>query len=735
MQATDIIQRSKIIYRLIQNKQLKIALDAIRQWAVEEHKTSILDSLAALEFNYRLLIQYVEQGVDDPQRNNIYQSMLRQAFHMVDFLKEEATVAYGSGYEAEQIRYKRLHSETQDLVATLENLSPGHDVLISLLEEKNQETQKRENREKHEQIRIALFQEIWLSSNMTAGNLKSLFASEFIFSLDKAFFVSALTLSLLRQFSEEKLNVLLDICAHQEAIVRQRALTGLWTIAAQCNDRLPFYPNFTERLQELKDNSGFLSSMKTILMQYIRTSETEKISKKIQEEILPGMMKIAPHLKEKLDMDSWASPEEWEDKNPDWQEMIEQTGVADKLMEMSELQMQGADVYMNAFSHLKQYPFFYTIENWWLPFDKTYSEIADLFDGQHDVFNILADNVFLCNSDKYSLAFSLKTISEKQRESMMQAFKLENEQYKEVTQSSILPESLLVEQLSNQYIQDLYRFFKLNPYREDFYPLFDNALSLHRLWFFTQLEFSTEQQLAIAEFYFMHDHYDEAFEMFEKLIEYHTDKGSLYQKMGYCAQQKGDFQQALTFYLRAEALIPTQKWLTRKIAFCYKMVGNIDDALSYYRRAESLDINNLSIQLQIGHLLMQQQLYEEALNAYFKVELTNSEPKVWRAIAWCSFLCGKKEQAEKYSQKIMESGASTKHDWLNAGHIAWIMGQRTNATERYEKSVQLFRDDHADFFVAFHQDAPFLLKAGIDAMEITFMIDLLRYKLQDHNNK
>ena len=47
--------------------------------------------------------------------------------------------------------------------------------------------------------------------------------------------------------------------------------------------------------------------------------------------------------------------------------------------------------------------------------------------------------------------------------------------------------------------------------------------------------------------------------------------------------------------------------------------------------------------------------YEEALNAFFKVEyLSNDNEKVWRPIAWCAFAIGKLEQAEKYATKTAE---------------------------------------------------------------------------------
>ena len=180
------------------------------------------------------------------------------------------------------------------------------------------------------------------------------------------------------------------------------------------------------------------------------------------------------------------------------------------------------------------------------------------------------------------------------------------------------------------------------------------------------LHLSEEQQLQIAEFYFAKGYYDEAFSLFEKLSA--TDVAAdLFQKMGYCKQQSGDFGQALEYYLRAEALLPEQLWLTRKIAFCQKMLRNYDEALNYYKRAEALDPGNRNIQLQIGHLFVQEKRYSEALNYYFKVELATSTPKVWRAIAWCSFLSGKFRQAENYYAKIIAQ-KPTKLDYLNAGH-------------------------------------------------------------------
>lgn len=50
--------------------------------------------------------------------------------------------------------------------------------------------------------------------------------------------------------------------------------------------------------------------------------------------------------------------EDSDDLNPEWENWIDKSGITDKLREMGELQMEGADVYMSTFSQLKQFPFF-----------------------------------------------------------------------------------------------------------------------------------------------------------------------------------------------------------------------------------------------------------------------------------------------------------------------------------------------------------------------------------------
>lgn len=54
---------------------------------------------------------------------------------------------------------------------------------------------------------------------------------------------------------------------------------------------------------------------------------------------------------------------------------IREIRTGDKLREMNELQLEGADVYMSTFAALKNYPFFREVHNWFYPFSKQQSNV------------------------------------------------------------------------------------------------------------------------------------------------------------------------------------------------------------------------------------------------------------------------------------------------------------------------------------------------------------------------
>jgi tetratricopeptide (TPR) repeat protein len=316
------------------------------------------------------------------------------------------------------------------------------------------------------------------------------------------------------------------------------------------------------------------------------------------------------------------------------------------------------------------------------------------------------------------------------REVMIQSLKIDTEQFQEIKKDEeLLAQSSKGENISNQYIQDIYRFFKLYSKKSDFLDPFDTKLDLYNLFFMKEIENVDQLLRTIGEAYFSKDFYDEAVEIFEGLLQKDNLNMELYQKTGYGYQKKENYKEALSCYKRADMIKSDNLWNLRKIAFCYRNLKDSETALKYYLLAEHQAPDDLGIQLNIGHCYLEQKMYNEALPVFFKVEYLNPDNhKVWRPIAWCSFVIGKLEQAGKYYQKIDEK-EKTHHDWTNLGHVMWCLKDRKNALSCYEKSLELTNYNMDSFLQIFEEDVPFLIQNGVDEKEIPFFLDKLRYEI------
>jgi tetratricopeptide (TPR) repeat protein len=501
-----------------------------------------------------------------------------------------------------------------------------------------------------------------------------------------------------------------------------------------------FYPSLTGRLKIVSENPGFMENLERIILQLIRSKETEKLQQLIRDEIVPEMIKISPNLKDKINLDSLMEDVLGEDKNPDWQEIFSDSpGFIDKMEELSELQMEGADVFMESFAMLKSFPFYNELGNWFIPYFLENPEITEVLDISDDVIKRLLNAIVmapvLCNSDKYSFSFSIQSIPRENRNFMEKAVQAEMEQIKELMDDEELTKPGQLDELaSNRYIQDLYRFYKLFPRKSDFEDIFNWKLDFHNTLALGDILREHPQILRnIAEYYFAKNYFAEAAEIFEYLIE-QKPNGELYQKIAYCWQQTGNFEKSLENYLKAELYEVNHLWNLKKIALCYRYLKQPDKALEYYQAAERLEPDDLNNQLNIGHCLLELHEYEEALKCYFKVEyLAPGNKKVWRPIAWCSFLTGKKEQAEKYLLQLLEDNPE-KHDYMNMGHVQWSMGNRKEALDFYCKSVSQKGFTEEEFLEVFDEDLPHLIDQGINKDDVPIMLDQFRYFLEKQNS-
>jgi tetratricopeptide (TPR) repeat protein len=736
----------KILYNdicdYLAHRKLKPAFDLLEKMIIENGLELFRDEWRNLEQTYSYMLKYTVEGIQDPERQKVYRKLIVSVYKLADALYEAARLKVSSSIEYERKRSEQnlLKPEFDNFLHLLEDYYLQEE-LRNLAEENEVKTEnKQEDGKAHQQKMIVLFNYLWLKDKFSEEEsdfLKDFFASEIINDAYKSLIVSAVILSLQRFFDKKKFDVLFDVYDLQNVQTTQRALVGLLIAFYRYDSRMPFYPDLTGRLQLLNEDPGFKQNLERAMIQLIRSRETEKIQKKIKDEIIPEMIKISPNLKDKINLEGLMEEGLDEDKNPEWQEIFKDSpGLMDKMEEFSELQMEGADVFMGSFAMLKMYPFFSEFTNWFIPFFAQNPQLEQIVNSNDETYHWFIDALIsapiLCNSDKYSFCFSIENLPRENREFMAQGMNAEMSQLKEMQKDEEITEpGKMAGYVSNQFIQDLYRFYKLHPRRNDFEDIFAWRFDFHNKITLGNILKEDEKVLRnIGEYYFKKNYFEEAAEIFEQLLVTEKD-GELFQKTGFCYQKMGKFEKALDAYKKAELFGLNKLWNLKKIALCYRNLKQPQKALEYYLEVEKLNDQDLNAELNIGHCFLELEQFDEALKYYFKVEyLAPGNKKVWRPLGWCSFVTGKKEQAAKYFQQLVDDDPN-KHDLMNMGHVQWSMGKRKEALEYYKKSISKDDFTEKEFFEVFEEDLHYLLNQGVEKDDVPIMLDQLRYFVEE----
>ena len=737
MNSRDIISLKKDILQNLSKRQLKDAFESLMKLTINTQDWKISETLSELETNYKFMLHYLFEGVEDPERESVYNNLLRSLYELADdsadeLLRIESSNVFYEKYRINSLKNGAISGYASQLKDVADSIA-----LIDLLEDGEEKTnKKRELAVKRERIASDIFNMVFVSPRADENDFNDYISFVTNFSLpvrEKSLFLSAITLSLFHRFDFRKIQVLMQASALDNIQLRARAIVGLVVVMQMYDVRWALYPELQNQLDTLSEKPEFRKAILRTIIQLIRSRETEQITKKIKEEILPEMMKFNNLAGRKLNMDElMGGDSDFSEKNPEWQKELEESGLGKKLQEYSNLQMEGADVFHSTFSGLKNFSFFSDMGNWFLPFDPSYSEFSTLFPEEKKSALLQAavvDSGHMCNSDKYSFCLSLLQIPATQREMMLGRMGAESEEIKQLQkEAKEMNPAIDEEVVSNQYIQDLYRFFKLNPYRNSFYDIFRLSLNFYDKKSIAPLISNIEDMKKIALYCFDKNNFGEALNIFNRLIAIDDQSDDIWQKVGYCRQMINDLEGALDAYLQADLLKPNDSWIIKRIAQLYRSQKQPELSLEYYKKAAKLTPDNINIELNIGHCYLELNDYEQALNTYFKVELLDSKgAKALRPIAWTAFLQKKYDLAQKYYSRIL-TGKPTVHDYLNAGHVELCMGNKKEAVEYYKQA--LYQDNDFELFqMLFDADRVTLINHGVDERIFPYLFDQIKYKM------
>lgn len=724
---------AKEIYKktsgLLEDYRMADAIALLNNSARQLSDRTSIDRLSQLSETYRYMMHYLVEGVEDSGRDRLYSDLCAQLLTIAETLDRRACINEGTSHYCASLRLSEIRKST---ISSLLNDYSGLHAEMMLADAAG--TQDNSLLERREDIFENLFNAVYtlFDSKDTCTALGDFMKSENADRNINALIVSALTLGLLEFYDRHRLNLLLDIYDFSiDSFISARALAGIVLAIAASPQAVAADPAIVARISLWNDTEEMRRRLRETIRVIVGTRDTERLSSKMKEEVLPELMKLRPDLLNNIKkMGGDFDPASIED-NPEWQEMLEKSGLEKKMRELGEMQSEGADLMMVTFSKLKEFPFFRLAYAWFVPFyvENPHASLPEEIRRLMSGIDGLAD--MMCESDKYSLALSFKQMPETQRQIISSQFSAQCEQLKAELEDkrlkSAAPDFDLDVLLA---VRDLYRFFKLYRQRRDFNDPFATPFDFINLPAIREVLSSDNEMLRIiAEFYFTRGYYKEALPLLETLADTEADDYSIWEKIGYSLQQQGRLKEALDAYEKSELLKTPGTWLMRRLASLYRRTAHPDKSIPYYARLLEKDPDNVSLIMNAGNACYEAGDMEAALRHFYHADyLVPENIKVIRTLAWMQLLGGNIEKSRDSYSRLISRQEATSSDRMNAGHAAMLAGDLKEAERLY---IDASRGNFEDFRMAYLADLPTLAGLGLDRRVFNIMLDNIKWKFDE----
>lgn len=725
---------------LLRQYRLIDALDKISSVIPAGGITDYAEQLDEIRFTYNNMLTYAVKGIADPSRKQIFNHLLISIYELADHVKLGLLNQPGMRIAAmKQELDRQIRLDSEDMAENLLGLSFDHELnemlrSTALFDDESESEQAI----RHRKAILRAFHHLWLPNKFTeddAGVVSRIFDSSSLPWYEKAMMVSALTLGIVRCFDVRKIELLIALYNQDDPQISQRALVGILISFGLYDKRFAVYPQLEAAVLALGFNDAFANDSVTVITQIIRSKDTDRITRKFREEIIPDIIRFNEDLSEKLNLDKLLRSDEEVDKNPDWEKYFDnQPDLVKKLEELTNMQMEGADVFLSAFSMLKSFDFFDEIHNWFMPFYREHYAVVKALKSEAPEFgNVLLNGIenspYMCNSDKFSFVLNIGNLPQAQKDVMAQMFSAEAEQFEELMNEETADPQLRKRRIIIQYIQDLYRFFKLHKLRHETGDIFQLPLDIHDAAVFSGIISDPVYYKKIAGFYFDNFHFGEALTIYNKLGEMGENNAELYEKSGYCLQQMDRYDEAIAMYRKADLFDSNRKWLLGKIAQCYLKKSDSQEALNAYIELLALEPDNLRTTASIGTCYLNLGKFEKALEYFYAIDFAEpGSARAMRPVAWCLFALGRIPESAEYYRQLLEMDPNA-YDFMNAGHVAFCLGNRQLAVDYYKNSIHYRDGDLNAFLKAFVADRKLLVANGINPDEIPLIIDYVRINL------
>lgn len=746
MSRNETINRLRNINEDISAGHLKTALMQMQALAEQKMQWEVGADIKTAITNYGYMLSYFSEGVVDPDLDRVFGRMQLEAWSLFDRLRRAIDIPGYSSLYFDIVRLRQLRGENLEtlLEAYYSAIDADTDLVSTLASADSEGTAYRGQKPKEEALK-ALFEYVWTSHPLKDEQLEHLIqgvdtvsakGEELDVETYAACIIAALMLGDL-QYADTGRQVAMARLYMAYADSRPRiaaiALCAL-TIMLFRHRRRPVAPFLADILASVAETETWNRDFKTVTLEMVRTRNTENVDRAMRNEIIPGVNKIRDSIMDQI-KEGNLPPEglkiedlEKLEANPEWEGMLEHSGIADGLRRMGEMQQDGADIFMSTFAHLKNYAFFNDAINWFIPYNSEHSSLVNTTCGSGGIAQLVEKLVFLCDSDKYSMVLSADIVPQAQRDLIVNQLQHNTDQIAEAAdpnEANMSGRDVAVRRATRTFLQDYYRFVKLYRRKGEFADPYREGLNLLTVPALAPYIHDETMVSLLGEYYFKYEYWEDALTAFRSLEEARVaPESTLYQKIGYCHEQLGDMSAALSAYEHAELLDDNSRWLQRRLAYTNRRMGRHGQALTYYKRLSEAAPEDTNATIALAYAYIRLSRWPKALNLLRKVEFADPDyTRLWRPLAWVLFAQGDYESARKYWQRINAEKLTTE-DLLNIGHLEAASGNIREALSHYRLAQQ---DGDMDALIRrLEADGDILRNAGITPVKMTLIEEALR---------
>lgn len=647
----------------------------------------IISQVEDIEDNYHSMLSFLAGGGKDNERDLTQKKISQKS-------QEILRIAH------RDIRLQEMHDKYSKSFRDLHIMygSEPEEVLLkkwgtNLLSEEQMLTQDQ------------IFTLIWTSPKWTQKQTAQWYEfisrqSEYI----KIHLAGAVILSLWEYFDTEKLGFLFLFTDTESQKLNALVITALILLAEKYQRELTFSQEILKRYAESNIN------------RYIAVVFKEKLL------VLQTLIAVKKEQEMIADFSLTMSPEEMESL------MNKKMGHLRYMIE------KGLDVNLSNRTELWRKCDFLreNISHWWIPFEKSSPVIEELLLGKDGKFNKqsyqLLDLPNECDIDRYAMfSFLART-------------QYKNDFLEQMAQSLNLAELSAEGELvayTNHFkttMQNLYRIFAHSPLKNEIDNPFSYTFNFWQNIIFQDC-FSEEKAIELCSEMMDTQIYDQPVAWLDNLAATTGTSQEMLRLKSKCLFLLGEYQKAIASLTQLLFLDEENEWALGLIQKCYSKIGRKDKQLEYIQKLLALKPNEVSYLTSAAIALIEMEKYDEALEHLFHLDILDAgNPHYMVSIEICAIHLKKFDLALRYNHAILENpDYKDKYlEYLNAGHIHFIMGdwkEALNCYRKFKAEVEVRNRNEKkpiDLDKEFLSSAKILKKMDISLSDIQLMRDMIQ---------